>query len=111
VAGSFGGAIAPSVAVLAPFEAIAGAGNGIENVSMETIVQQRVPRGMIGRVYGLMSSMTSLGLGISMGIGGLVVDATSPRTAFLIASVGGVLSILAFAPTILRAPTPKPTAG
>jgi MFS family permease len=106
VAGSFGGAFAPSVAVLAPFETVAGAGNAIEIVAMETIVQQRVPRGMIGRVYGFISSATSLGLGVSMGIGGLVVDATSPRTAFLIASIGGVLSILAVAPTLLRAKPP-----
>ena len=54
--GSLGGAIAPSVAVLARFEAVAGAGNGIEVVAMETIIQQRVPRGMIGRVYGFISS-------------------------------------------------------
>lgn len=111
VAGSFGGAAAPSVAVLAPFEALAGAGNGIEVVAMETIVQQRVPRGMIGRVYGFVSSMTWLGLGISTGLGGLVVDATSPRFAFLIASIGGVLSILAVAPTLLRAPAPAPAEG
>jgi MFS family permease len=106
VTGSFGGAIAPSVAALAPFEAIAGAGNGIEVVAMETIVQQRVPRGMIGRVYGFISSATSLGLGISMGLGGVIVDATSPRVAFLIASIGGLLTVLAVAPTMLRAPAP-----
>lgn len=107
VTGSFGGAIAPSVAVLAPFEALAGAGNGIEVVAMETIIQQRVPRGMIGRVYGFIASATSLGLGFSMGIGGLVVDATSPRIAFLIASIGGLLTVLAVAPTLLRAPAPS----
>jgi len=106
VAGSFGGAIAPSVGVLAPFEAIAGAGNGIEVVAMETIVQQRVPRGMIGRVYGFISSATSLGLGVSMGLGGVIVDATSPRTAFLLATIGGLLTVLAVAPTMLRAPAP-----
>jgi MFS family permease len=110
-AGSFGGAIAPNVAVLAPFEAVAGAGNAIEIVAMETVVQQRVPRGMIGRVYGFISSATSLGLAVAMGLGGLVVDATSPRFAFAVASVGGVLVILAVAPTLLRAPAPKPTAG
>ena len=105
-AGSFGGAIAPNVAVLAPFEAVAGAGNAIEIVAMETVVQQRVPRGMIGRVYGFISSATSLGLGVAMGVGGLVVDATSPRFAFAVASVGGVLVIGAVAPTLLRAPSP-----
>ncbi|MFT3865707.1 MAG: MFS transporter [Solirubrobacterales bacterium] len=110
VAGSFGGAIAPDIPVLAGFEAVAGAGNGIEVVAMETIIQQRVPRGMIGRVYGFTSSATSLGLGISMGLGGLLVDATSPRLAFLIASIGGLLSILAVAPTLLRAPAPASSA-
>jgi MFS family permease len=74
---------------------------------METIVQQRVPRGMIGRVYGFTSSATSLGLGIAMALGGFLVDATSPRTTFLIASIGGLLVILAVAPTMLRAPAPS----
>ncbi|HEY0276976.1 MAG TPA: MFS transporter [Solirubrobacterales bacterium] len=106
VSGSIGGAIAPSVAVLAPFEALAGAGNSMEVVAMETIVQQRTPRGMIGRVYGFVSSLTWFGLGISTGLGGLLVDATSPRFAFAVASVGGVLTVLAVAPTMLRAPAP-----
>ena len=73
---------------------------------METIIQQRVPRGMVGRVYGFISSAAALGLGVSMGLGGLLVDATSPRFAFLIAAIGGTLSLAAFAPTLLRAPTP-----
>jgi MFS family permease len=106
VSGSVGGAIAPSVPVLAPFEALAGAGNSMEVVAMETIVQQRTPRGMIGRVYGFVSSLTWFGLGISTGLGGLLVDATSPRFAFAVASVGGVLTVLAVAPTMLRAPAP-----
>lgn len=97
--------------MLAPFEAVAGAGNAIEIVAMETVVQQRVPRGMIGRVYGFISSATSLGLGVAMGVGGLVVDATSPRFAFAVASVGGVLVIGAVAPTLLRAQPPKPAGG
>jgi len=110
VSGSIGGAVAPSVAVLAPFEALAGAGNSIEVVAMETIVQQRTPRGMIGRVYGFISSLTWFGLGISTGLGGLLVDATSPRFAFAVASVGGLLTVVAVAPTMLRAPAPTTTA-
>jgi MFS family permease len=106
VAGSFGGAIAPDIPVLGGFEAVAGAGNGIEVVAMETIIQQQVPRGMVGRVSGFISSASSLGLGVSMGLGGLLVDATSPRVAFLIAAIGGTLSLAAVAPTILRAPAP-----
>jgi MFS family permease len=77
VGGSFGGAVAPDIPVLGGFEALAGAGNGIEVVAMETIIQQQVPRSMVGRVYGFVASATSLGLGVSMGLGGLLVDATS----------------------------------
>jgi MFS family permease len=106
VAGSFGGAIAPDLPILGGFEAVAGAGNGIEVVAMETIIQQQVPRGMVGRVSGFISSAAALGLGVSMGLGGLLVDATSPRFAFLVAAIGGTLSLAAVAPTLLRAPAP-----
>jgi MFS family permease len=103
---SAGSGLAPSLAVLAPVQAVAGSGNGIEIVASETIIQQRVPRGMIGRVYGFTSSATSLGLGIAMALGGLLVDATSPRATFLIAAVGGLLVTVVVAPTLLRAPAP-----
>jgi MFS family permease len=102
---SVGSAAAPNLGVLAPIQAVAGSGNGIEVVASETIIQQQVPRGLIGRVYGFTSSATSLGLGVSLALGGLLVDATSPRATFLIAAAGGLLVTLAAAPTLLRAPT------
>lgn len=105
---SVGSATAPSLAVLAPVQAVAGSGNAIEIVASETIIQQQVPRGLIGRVYGFTSSVTSLGLGVAMAIGGILVDATSPRTTFLIAAVGGLTVTLAAAPTLLRAPAAAP---
>jgi MFS family permease len=104
---SAGAGVAPSLGTLAAVQAVAGSGNGIEIVASETIIQQRVPRGMIGRVYGFTSSATSLGLGIALAVGGLLVDATSPRTTFLIAAAGGLLVTLAVAPTLLRAPAPS----
>jgi MFS family permease len=103
---SVGSGLSPNLGVLAPVQVVAGSGNGIEIVASETIIQQEVPHGMIGRVFGFTSSATSLGLGISQGCGGLLVDATSPRAAFLIAAAGGILVTLSIAPTMLRAPTP-----
>jgi len=105
---SAGSAGAPNLGVLAPAQAISGSGNGIEIVASETIIQQQVPRGLIGRVYGFTSSATSLGLGVAMAFGGLLVDATSPRTAFLIAAAGGLAVTLGVAPTLLRAPAVGP---
>ena len=108
-AGAMGAGLAPSIGALAPVEAVAGAGNGIEIVASETIIQQEVPRGMIGRVFGFISSATSLGVGVAQVGGGLLVDATSPRTTFLIAAAGGLLITVAIAPTMLRARTPTST--
>ncbi len=109
-AASVGSGVAPSLAVLAPVEAVAGSGNGIEIVAGETIIQQQVPRGLIGRVYGFTSSATSLGIGIAMAGGGLLVDATSPRATFLIAGAGGLLVTLAIAPIMLRPSSPAAAA-
>jgi MFS family permease len=102
--GSAAGGLAPNLGVLAAAEALAGCGNGIEVIASETIIQQRVPRGMIGRVYGFTSSATSFGLGVALAGGGLLVDATSPRTAFLIAAAGGLLVTAFAAPILLRTP-------
>jgi MFS family permease len=104
---SAGSGVAPSLGTLAAVQSVAGSGNGIQIVAGETIIQQRVPRGMIGRVYGFTSSATSLGLGIALALGGLLVDATSPRTTFLIGAGGGLLVTLTVAPTLLRAPPPS----
>jgi MFS family permease len=109
-AASAGSGLAPSLAVLAPIEAVAGSGNGIEIVASETLIQQQVPHGLIGRVYGFTSSATSLGIGIAMAGGGILVDATSPRATFLIAAAGALLVTLAIAPTMLRAPSPTEVA-
>jgi MFS family permease len=107
---SVGSGLSPSLAVLAPVQAVSGSGNGVEVVASETIIQQQVPRGMIGRVYGFTSSATALGLGVSQAGGGLLVDATSPRATFLIAGAGALLVTLAIAPTMLRAPAVVPAA-
>jgi MFS family permease len=111
---SVGSGLSPSLGVLAPVQAVAGSGNGIEVVASETIIQQEVPHGMIGRVYGFTSTATSLGIGVAQAGGGLLVDATSPRAAFLIAGAGGLLVTAAIAPTMLRAgkaPPARPGEG
>jgi MFS family permease len=109
--GTLGCGLAPSLAVLALIQLVNGSGNGIDIVASETLIQQHVPRGMVGRVYGFINTAISLGLGIAMVIGGFVVDATSPRTSFLIAAAGGALVTVLSAPTLLRAHEPAVRGG
>ncbi len=47
--------LAPFVVVAAVGQALAGIGNGIDNVATDTLIQQAVPREMLGRVFGLVS--------------------------------------------------------
>ncbi len=95
-------AAAPAVAVVAVTALISGSGNGVEIVASETILHQRVPRRLLGRVAGLLSTATAAGMAVSMGLGGLLVDATSPRTAFLLAGLACVLITAVAAPSLLR---------
>lgn len=102
VTGTLLTALAPAVALLAAVQLVSGSGNGLEIVASETILHQRVPRSMLGRVYGLTSSSTALGFAISMALGGLLVDATSPRAAFLIAAAGGFAVLACAAAPLVR---------
>jgi MFS family permease len=94
---------APALGLVALAQLASGGGNGIEIVASETIFQQRVPRHLLGRVYGLTSTAVAVGSGLAMALGGFLVDATSPRVAFLVAGAGGLLVTACAAPALLRA--------
>jgi len=94
---------APTLLLAAAIQLVCGGGNGIEIVAGDTAFQQGVPRHLLGRVYGLTSTAVGIGTGIAMVLGGFLVDATSPRIAFLVAGVGGLLVTAIAAPTLLRA--------
>ena len=95
--------LAPGIALVALAQFASGGGNGIEIVASETIFQQHVPRHLLGRVYGLTATAVAVGSGIAMALGGFLVDATSPRVAFLVAGAGGLLVTAVAAPALLRA--------
>jgi MFS family permease len=83
--------LAPAIAFVIPFQALAGAGNGIDNVANETLLQQRVPRSMLGRVFGLTGTAANAGGGLAALLGGLLLDVTSPRTVLVIGGAGGLV--------------------
>ena len=90
------------IGLVAICQLVSGAGNGIEIVASETIFQRHVPRHLLGRVYGLTSTAVAIGAGIAMALGGFLVDATSPRVAFVVAGAGGLIVFAAAAPSLLR---------
>jgi MFS family permease len=91
---------APVLWVAVAAQAIGGAGNGADNVASDTLIQRSVPREMLGRVFGVTSTAAFVGAGIAYAAGGPLLDATSPRSVFLVAGVG-VLAVVGLAHFLL----------
>jgi MFS family permease len=100
--------IVPLIALVAVAQAIAGAGNAADVVAMDTLVQQAVPRHMLGRVFGLVGTAAPLGHSLAFAAGGFLVEATTPRIVFLIAGLGVLLVLVPVMLVLRRADTAGP---
>jgi MFS family permease len=86
--------LAPVLGLAAAAQAVAGAGNALEVVATDTLVQRSVPRSHRGRVFGVVSAATLLSGAIARGLGGFLLDLTSARATFVIGGVGVLLVTL-----------------
>jgi MFS family permease len=86
--GTAGLALAPSLAFVYPAQFVGGAANGVDVAAQTTLVQQRTPPAMLGRMSGAVNSAVAVGFLVAYIGGGALVELTSPRTALLIAAVG-----------------------
>jgi MFS family permease len=99
--------LAPAIGFAIGFQLLGGVGNGLSLVGEDTLLQQRVPEHLMGRVFGAAASAIFIGSTVAYTGGGVLVDATSPRTA-LIASGIAVFAVAALAwPAISRAATAR----
>jgi MFS family permease len=87
-AGTIATGLAPLIAVVAVSQAVSGFGNGLQNVAADTLIQRGVPREMLGRVFGLVSTAAFGGSTLAYAVGGPLLDLTPPRAVFVIAGSG-----------------------
>jgi MFS family permease len=80
---------------------VSGFGNGLQNVAADTLIQRGVPREMLGRVFGLVSTAAFSGSTLAYAVGGPLLDLTSPRAVFVIAG-SGILVVTGFLWLALR---------
>jgi len=66
---------------------VAGVSNGIDNVATDTILQQRVPEALLGRVFSVRFLGYSAAEALAFPAGGLIVDAIGPRSTYLLVGV------------------------
>jgi predicted MFS family arabinose efflux permease len=98
-------AVAPSMAVVYPAQLIGGAANGMDVAAQTTLTQRRAPASMLGRLSGAMNSAVAVGFLVAYLGGGLLVELTSPRVAFLVAAAGSVVAIAVIRPIWRNVPT------
>ena len=89
--------------------AVAGVANGVDNVATDTVLQKRVPDAFLGRVFAARFMTFSAGEALAYPLGGLLVDATGPRSTYLLAgaataAAGGLVVLLALAPSRSKRP-------
>jgi MFS family permease len=100
-AGTIATGLAPLIAIVAVSQAVSGFGNGLQNVAADTLIQRGVPREMLGRVFGLVSTAAFSGSTLAYAVGGPLLDLTSPRAVFVIAG-SGILVVTGFLWLALR---------
>ncbi len=76
------------------FSVLGGAGNGIQWVSVMTLLQERTPPDLQARITGLLESVSSAATGLGFLLGGVIVTVASPPVAYAI-SGAGVLVLVA----------------
>jgi MFS family permease len=87
--------VSPVVAAVIAAYAVAGAGNGLENIGVDTLIGRSVPTRRLGRAFGVVYGLIFIAGGISALIGGQLVDLLSPSAAFVIAGIGvGFVTVL-----------------
>jgi MFS family permease len=95
--------LAPNPGLAAGAQSVGGLGNGIQNVASSTLIQQLVPREMLGRVFGLFGTAASAGSAVAYTLAGVLLDLSSPRVTFVVGGLGGLAVLLVFGPTLWHA--------
>lgn len=97
--GITGGAIATVIACYA----VGGFGNGLENVSCDTIIGSSVPQELLGRVFGAIYGPIFLANTAAAALGGALLSVLSPRSVFTIAGSGLLMLCGAVSMAFIRA--------
>jgi MFS family permease len=109
-AGNLLSGLAWSVAAAFVVQCVRGVGIAAMDVAANTLLQRTVPQAMLGRVFGNLYGAIGVAAGLSYAFGGLLLDLTSPRVAFVVAGTGGLLATLATALALRRRMKLDPTA-
>lgn len=103
--------LAWAVAAAFVVQTIRGLGIAAMDVAVNTMLQRSVPRDLLGRVFGSLYGAIGVAAALAYVLGGLLIDFTNARIAFLAGGAGGLLATLAVAAALRRNHTKRSNAG
>ncbi|WP_231379216.1 MFS transporter [Candidatus Solirubrobacter pratensis] len=89
-----GMASAQTLMVACLMSVIGGAGNGVQWIAVMTALQESTPPEYQARVSGLLESIGAAMPGVGFLVGAVIVELSSPRTAYTIAGAGVIVLVL-----------------
>ena len=95
--------LAWAVAAAFAVQAVRGLGIAALDVAATTLVQRIVPAPLLGRVFGTLYGGIGVAAAFAYLLGGLLLDRTTPRVAFIAAGTAGLLATAATALALPRA--------
>jgi MFS family permease len=95
--------LAWAVAAAFAVQAVRGLGIAAMDVAATTLVQRTVPADLQGRVFGSLYGGIGVAAALAYLLGGLLLDRTTPRVAFVVAGAAGLLATGATALVLRRA--------
>jgi MFS family permease len=84
--------LAWAVAAAFAVQAVRGLGIAALDVAATTLVQRTVPSHLLGRVFGSLFGAIGVAAALAYLLGGLLLDRTTPRVAFVAAGTAGLLA-------------------
>lgn len=100
--GTVGTGVAPTVVVAGLAQAVAGSGNALDVIASDTLVQQLVPRGLVGRVGATVGAAGQLGVAVAAAAGGPLLAWGGPRTVFVVSGIGSLAALCVLLPVARR---------
>ena len=101
--------LAWAVAAAFAFQAVRGLGIAAMDVAATTLVQRIVPPHLLGRVFGTLYGGIGVAAAFAYLLGGLLLDRTTPRVAFIAAGSAGLLATAVTAQALRRAGGGEPS--
>jgi MFS family permease len=92
--------LAPTIVLACTAQAMAGAGNTADLVGTDTLIQQSVPAGLLGRAFGAVYAAAQLASALAYAAAGPLVALTGPRATFLIAGTGMLAGLAIIGPAL-----------